>query len=164
MPKSARLRALDHAVSYLGTKENPPGSNRGRLIDQWNKAAGVPVGSPWCMSFLRAMFRKAGVQLGGGASVGFFEEWAVQHGELIVSRPFKGDIICYRFDSDNWPDHVGIVERVLALRWQSRVFTGWVQTVEGNTAWGDDADGGQVQRRRRWISRAKFVRIRDPIG
>lgn len=163
MPKSARLRALDHAVSYLGTKESPPGSNRGYLIDIWNKAAGVTVGSPWCMSFLRACFKKAGVELGGGASVGFFEEWAILSGEPVVGRPFKGDIICYRFDSDNWPDHVGIVEKVLALRWQSHVFTGWVKTIEGNTAWGDDADGGQVQRRRRWIKRAKFVRIRDSV-
>jgi len=162
MPKSARLRALDYAASYVGVKESPPGSNRGPQIDKWNKVAGVPVGSPWCMGFLRAMFKLAGVQLGGGASVGFFEEWAVQHGELVVRRPFKGDVVCYRFDSDDWPDHVGLVEKVLALRWKGQAFVGWVSVIEGNTSpgvRGSQANGGGVYRRRRWIGRAKFVRI-----
>ena len=165
MPKSARLRALDYARQYVGTKESPPGSNRGPLIDKWNRAAGVPKGSPWCMSFLRACFKLAGVTLGGGASVGFFEEWAVQHGELIVRRPFKGDVVCYRWDSDDWPDHVAIVEKVLALRWRGKAFVGWIQTVEGNTSAGvrgSQANGGGVYRRRRWVSRCKFVRIGDP--
>ena len=165
MMKSARLRALDYARQYLGTKESPPGSNRGRSIDGWNKAAGVPLGSPWCMSFLRAMFKLAGVKLGGAASVGFFEEWAILSGELIVHRPFKGDIVCYRWDADDWPDHVGLVERVLALRWRGREFAGWVQTIEGNTSAGirgSQANGGGVYRRRRWINRCKFVRIKDP--
>lgn len=163
MPKMpARLRALDHAVSYIGTKESPPGSNRGPLIDVWLRDAGVPPGNPWCMAFLRAMFAKAGVTLGGGASVGFFEQWAIHNGHRLVQRPLKGDVVCYRFDSDNWPDHVAIVERVLALRWRGRVFSGWVQTIEGNTSpgvRGSQANGGGVYRRRRWISRCKFVRI-----
>lgn len=166
MPKSARLRALDHAVSYLGTTEDPKRPNRGHLIDIWNKAAGVPVGSPWCMSFLRACFKKAGVALGGSASVGFFEEWAILSGDPVVRRPFKGDVVCYRWDADDWPDHVGIVEKVLALRWRGRAFAGWIQTVEGNTSpgvRGSQANGGGVYRRRRWISRCRFVRIRDPL-
>ena len=157
MPKSARLRALDYARQYLGTKEDPKRPNRGPMIDKWNKAAGVPLGSPWCMSFMRAMFKLAGVTLGGGASVGFFEEWAVQHGELVVRRPFKGDVVCYRFDSDSWPDHVGIVEKVLSLSRHGRPFL--IRAIEGNTALGDDADGGQVQRRTRWAARCKFVRV-----
>jgi len=158
MAESQRLQALAHARSHLGVKEDPPFSNRGPLIDKWNKAAHVPVGSPWCMSFLRAMFKQAGVPLGGGASVGFFEAWAKKEGYL-VRRPFKGDVVCYRFDSDNWPDHVGIVEKVLALRWKDKVFSGWIQTIEGNTSAGNQADGGQVQRRRRWAKNCQFARV-----
>lgn len=166
MPKSARLRALDHARQYIGVKEDPPGSNDGPEIRKWLKDAGINQPAPWCMAFLRAMFKKAGVKLGGGASVGFFEEWAVQNGELIVRRPFAGDVVCYRFDADNWPDHVGIVEKVLALRWRGKEFAGWVQTIEGNTSsgvFGSQANGGGVYRRRRWISRCKFVRVKDPV-
>lgn len=158
---SARLRALNHARSYIGVREAVGKPNRGALIDTWNLASGVPVGSPWCMSFVRAMYAKAGVTLGGGASVGNFEAWAKQHGEL-VSRPFKGDVVCYDWNGDGWPDHVGLVERVLALRWRGRVFVGWVQTVEGNTSSGsrgsqDNGDG--VYRRRRWATTCKFARV-----
>ena len=163
MPTPARLRALEYARKDIGIKESPPGSNDGPEIRKWLKAAGINRPAPWCMAWLRAKFAQAGVKLGGGASVGFFEEWAVQHGELIVRRPFKGDVVCYRFDSDDWPDHVGIVERVLGLRWRGRTFAGWVSVIEGNTSAGNDANGGQVQRRRRWVNRCRFVRIKDPV-
>lgn len=161
--KPARLRALDHARSYLGVKESPPGSNRGPLIDGWLRQAGVAPGNPWCAAFLSAMFAKAGrvLTFPNRASVGYFEQWARANGYL-VARPLKGDVVCYRFDGDDWPDHVGIVERVLALRWRDRVFVGWCQTIEGNTSsgvTGSQSDGGGVFRRRRWINRARFARI-----
>jgi hypothetical protein len=157
---SARLRALDHARSYLGVKERG-GYNRGPLIDRWNLDAGVPVGSAWCMSFVRAMYARAGVKLGGGASVGNFESWAKAHGNL-VTRPFRGDVVCFDWNGDRWADHVGIVERVLALRWKGRVFVGWIQTIEGNTssgARGSQDNGDGVYRRRRWATACKFARI-----
>ena len=45
------------AEGYLGTKEEPLGSNSGLLIDQWNKQVGAPVGSFWCASFVSAMVK-----------------------------------------------------------------------------------------------------------
>lgn len=147
------LIALDHARSFVDVTEDPLGSNRGPLIDKWNRAAGVPVGSAWCMSFARAMFKLAGVTLGGGASVGNFEQWAKQSGEVIlVRRPLAGDLGSARWDTDDWPDHVFIVEKVLALRWKAGVFVGWVQTIGGN-------ESNMVRRQRRWISRCRFVRV-----
>lgn len=160
--KPARLRALDLARIDIGIRESPPGSNDGPEIRKWLKAAGISRPAPWCMAWLRAKFAQAGVTLGGGASVGFFEQWAIHNGHRIVARPLKGDVVCYRFDSDSWPDHVAIVEKVLALRWRGKTFSGWVQTIEGNTSpgvRGSQANGGGVYRRRRWISRCKFVRI-----
>lgn len=155
-----REAALQKALKYLGVKEDPPDSNRGPLIDQWNHAAGVPVGSPWCMSFVHSMYLPWRT-LGGSASVELFDEWAARNG-MIVQRPFRGDLVCYDWDADNWDDHVGIVEKVLALRWRGKIFAGWVATVEGNTSptiLGSQADGAGVYRRRRWIQTAKFVRI-----
>jgi hypothetical protein len=150
--------ALERSKRYVGVKEEPPGSNRGPLIDRWLRDAGVPPGNPWCMAFVRAMFRECGRILGGGASVGRFEQWAHEHGEL-VKRPFRGDVVCYRFDSDDWPDHVGLVDRVLAVRWLGGRFVGTIRTVEGNTAHGNDANGGQVQVRYRSALRCTFARI-----
>jgi hypothetical protein len=77
----------------------------------------------------------------------------------VVQRPFRGELVCYRFDADNWPDHVGNVERVLALGWRDKTFAGYVKTIEGNTSAGNNANGGEVQRRYRWVNRCSFVRI-----
>lgn len=162
--------ALAHAKRYIGVKENPAGSNSDRgtgrtgtgpLIDRWCHAANGQYGYPWCAAFLCAMFAAAGRPIGDfrRASVGFLEHWSGQRGWL-VTRPLRGDLICYRFDRDDWADHVGIIDRVLAVRWKGRAFTGLVRTVEGNTSAGNDANGGQVQVRYRWLNgRCRFIRV-----
>ena len=91
--------------------------------------------------------------------------WAANVGKL-VDRPMRGDLVCYRFDADNWPDHVGIIDRVLVVRWSGGQFVGLARTIEGNTSAGNDANGGQVQIRYRWLAaNAKFIRLvpRRPV-
>jgi hypothetical protein len=150
--RPARICALLKAATFVGTTEQPPGSNRGPLIDRWNMGAGVPLGSAWCMSFQHAMFRLCGVKLGGWASVGNFEAWAFKHA-YEVRRPRRGDLICFEWELDSWPDHVGIAERVLALRWKGVRFVGWVRYIAGN-------DGNAVSRRTRWMTeRDRFCRV-----
>ena len=166
MRKAARYRALDRARRKIGVREHPPGSNRGPIIDEWNRDAGVPVGSYWCCSFVHAMYRREGVTLPGGASVGNLLTAARKNG-WTVRRPRRGDLACFEFGEGAYAhdDHIGIVERVLAVRWAGR-FTGYVQTVEGNTsaqndATGSQSNGGGVFRRRRWLRgiSADFVRV-----
>lgn len=162
------IKALARAKQFVGFKEHPAGSNHGPYnaklkggIDDWCKRAnGIPGGYPWCSAFVCAMFEDVGykIQAPLKASVGYLEKWATEHG-MIVSRPFRGDIVCYNFTSDNWPDHVGIVDRVLAVRWFGKSFVGTIRTVEGNTSAGNDANGGQVQIRYRSAARCKFIRI-----
>jgi hypothetical protein len=163
-PKPARVRALTVALAEAAAnvREVPPGSNWGPRVSEYITSAGYTGPVPWCMCFQHWSFRRVGVDLGGWGSVGMFEQWAVKHGYQQPARPLRGDLVCYRWGADDWPDHVGIVDRVLALRWKGRTFTGWVRTVEGNTSSGksgsqDDGDGVYV--RRRWIVRAKFVRV-----
>lgn len=154
-----REKALRVAIGELGVKENPPGSNWGRMVAQYLAASGIHAPAPWCMAFQCWCYQKAGRPLPyPTASVGNFLTWAAQHGD-VVHRPLRGDLVCYRWDADNWPDHVGVVERVLAVRWKDNVFAGWVKTIEGNTASGNDSNGGQVQRRWRWHNRCSYVRI-----
>jgi len=147
--------ALRRAARHVGVKEDPPNSNSGPLIRKWLKRAGITTPAPWCMAFLYSMLCEVGVELDypNKASVGFFEEWARKNGR-IVDVPQRGDLVCYRFDADNWPDHVGIVEKVGGS---------YIYTIEGNTSLGDDANGGMVMRRRRLISRCSFVRIPGEI-
>lgn len=168
-----RDAALSRAVTYIGVKETPAGSNRGRLIDKWNSDACGETGVPWCCSFVHGMYKLAGFNLPGGASVEALLTAASKAGWLVPSgkrgqRPFRGDLVCFDFDEGDlygpYGDHIGIVERVLALRWSGGKFTGWIQTVEGNTSSGvagSQSDGGGVFRRRRWVRGigADFVRV-----
>lgn len=158
-----REEALRAGLPEVGARENPAGSNWSTRISQYLAAAGLiytrPPGAPWCMAFVCWCYKQAGHALPyPTASVGLFLEWATKAGEL-VSRPRRGDLICYRFDVDNWPDHVGQVVRVLAIRWRGAEFVGWVRTLEGNTSAGNNANGGQVQIRYRWVNRCSFVRV-----
>jgi hypothetical protein len=153
-----RKEAVRRAATQLGVTEYPANSNDGREIRKYRESIGrgLPP-APWCMYFIHWVF-SPWIQLGGWASVQAFELWAADNGK-IVQRPFSGDIVCYDWNHDRWHDHVGVVERVLALRWRGRVFSGWVRTIEGNTSVGNDSNGGMVMRRWRWINTAKFVRV-----
>lgn len=148
-----RLKALAHAATYVGVSEQPLGSNDGPQVRVWLKNVGITSPAPWCAAFMWSMFKQAGVELPipGAAAVESWEQWGEASGD-IVTRPFKGDVVCYDWNADNWYDHVGIVEKVLALRWRGRVFAGWVRTIEGNS-------GDRVTRQTRWIQSAKFIRI-----
>lgn len=146
----ARLSALSWARAHVYVRENPPGSNRGAEIDAWNRAANGLVGEPWCMSFMHAAFAQADVTLGGWAGVQNFLQWATKHG-YTITRPFKGDLVCFDWNNDRWYDHVGIVDKVLSLGPTGKG-PYYIRTVEGNVA---DA----VRVKQRLAVGAKFVRI-----
>lgn len=155
----ARIRALEIARGEIGVQERG-GPNRGPRVDQYQEADSLPgVGYAWCAAFVQWCFKQAGRQLENGtASVGFLLSWAREKG-WVVSRPFKGDLVCFQFTSDNWPDHVGFVERVLGL---GPVLT--LQTIEGNTSptdAGSQDEGDGVYRKRRVVraSRVAFIRV-----
>src|SRR5574341_760686 len=139
---SCRLRVLGRAMRYRGVREHPPGSNRGPEIDRWCRWANGLTGYPWCAAFMCGMVREACglvVPTPKRASVGFLEAWAAEVGGLLkpVTRPRRGDWIVYRWDADDWPDHIGAVLRVIGVRkWRGGYFFGTVRTIEGNV---DDA-------------------------
>lgn len=161
--KPGRLVALNIARTQLGVKEHPPGSNWGPRVKTYLASAGIKSPAPWCAAFVTYCLTRAGyhVTTPGPASVESWEQWANRHGYL-VNRPLRGDLVCYDWDANNWYDHIGFVERVLALRWRGRQFIGLAMTIEGNTSSGsrgDQSNGGGVYRRRRWIKHARFVRL-----
>lgn len=146
-----REKALAVATGELGVHEDPAGSNSGPRVNVYLASAGLGPGYPWCMAFVNYCFRQAGLKIEhpNKASVGFFEDWARKNGHIVYD-PAPGDVVCYRFDADNWPDHTGIVESVSGKT---------ITVIEGNTAYGDDANGGKVMRRRRNLNRCTFARI-----
>lgn len=148
--KSGR-RALAEALRHVGVRESPPGSNR-TMFGRWYGVDGVP----WCAIFVSYCFsvgagvtlcrgwQGAGVSPRGVAYVPTLEAWlrgtARSLGEEVPPAP--GDLAVFDWDG-GLPDHVGIV---IASRGG-----GQLETVEGNTAVGNDSDGGAVMRRRRRV-------------
>ena len=163
--KPVRVKALAQAKLYVGVKEHPAGSNRGPHIDRWERWANGITGYPWCSAYVCGMVREVSgliVPEPKRASVGFLEQWAEKVGSELKPgvKPRPGDLVCYRFDADNWPDHIGFVDKVFAAEWDSAGnFIGSLRTVEGNTSAGDDANGGQVQIRFRSDVRCRFIRL-----
>lgn len=144
-------KALAEAIKHIGVKESPAGSNR----TQFGRWFGVD-GVPWCNIFVSYCFHEgagyticagykgAGVYAKGCTYVPTTEAWLRATG-LWIGRgaPQAGDIAIFNWDG-GVPDHIGIVEKNLG--------GGQFQTVEGNTAVGNDSNGGQVMRRQRYIS------------
>lgn len=136
---------LDIARAELGVRENPPDSNNvkyntwfyGREVRDTAKTK-----YPWCMAFIQWCFAQAGKRLPFvTASCSALLDWYRKNQpECIVNDPRPGDIIIYTFS------HTGIFESAQG---------GVVTAIEGNTGVGNDANGGQVQRRQRGRSLVK---------
>lgn len=133
---------LDTARRELGIREDPPESNRVKYNDWYYNRTVMGSAYPWCMAFVQWCFDQAGCPLPyRTASCSALLNWYRKNKpECIVKNPKPGDIIIYTFS------HTGIVEK-------SDKST--VTAIEGNTSAGNDANGGQVQRRVRKKSLVK---------
>lgn len=127
------------ARAELGYTESPAGSNR----TKYGKWFGLD-GQPWCMMFVQWCFRQAGAQdllPALTASCGALMRAAQEKGCWITGGYQPGDVAIYDFPGNNVKtDHCGLVEQLAG---------GGIMAIEGNTGAGNDADGGQVQRRPR---------------
>jgi hypothetical protein len=117
---------MEQALSLVGTVEQPPGSNRGPIIDALNKNAGIPVGSPWCAAFATGMYRqspKNPFKKGIGSAYGI-ADWGKKQKCTVETKDtaMGGDIlVILRGDGHG---HVGLVACDLGDR---------VATIEGNS-------------------------------
>ena len=129
------------ARSELGCKESPAGSNR----TKYGAWYGLD-GQPWCMMFIQWVFTQADAEsllAARTASCGAFMRAAKAAGQWVTGGYQPGDVVIYDFPGGGATDHCGIV--VTAL-------TTGVRAIEGNTAVGDDSNGGEVMERTRPLS------------
>jgi hypothetical protein len=147
MPAKTAPDAIAFARRYVGTTEQPPGSNR-TPFGQWYGTDGVA----WCAIF--ASFIVTGlcevVMPGATTKKGFaytpyMEREARKRGRWVEPTALEpGDLVLFQFDDDPQVDHVG-----LFVRWASK---GVAVTIEGNTSSddrGSQSNGGGVYERRR---------------
>ncbi len=138
---------LEVAVSQLGVKEQPANSNNVKY-NTWyygRKVSGSAY--PWCAVFVAWCFDKAGdTSIKGVENRAYcpsYVTWAKRQGKW-TSTPKVGALVLYDWNGDGVADHIGIVEKV--------VDKNTIQAVEGNTAVGNDSNGGEVMRRTRKLS------------
>lgn len=156
--KDFRKVALEVAIGEIGTKENPPNSNR-VLYSDWYGLVG-----PWCAMFVTWCYTKAGNKHFDPKKA----RWAYcpfmvadarnnRNGLKMVSAAEvkPGDIVLFDWQGDGVSDHVGLFEG-----WKKKGST--FTAIEGNTSLSDNSNGGQVMRRDRKIKEVIcFARVLD---
>lgn len=141
------------AIERVAIHEQPLGSNRGPQIDDWNRLAGVSVGSYWCAAFVAAVWRDAGAALppitpgqSNQADCDSWMRWAKRYG-YFSPKPVLGGAVLYGVPTD--AKHIGIV-----------ICTepGFVASIEGNTT----VEGSQLERNGTAVA-LKLVTGNDPV-
>lgn len=124
------------AEGEIGYRE---GKNKRNKYGAWYGMDGVA----WCMEFVQWVYHRAGAPLPiKTASCGALLNWYRQHQpECIVAEPSAGCIVIFDFPGTKYAtDHTGLFVSKTGTR---------LTTIDGNTASGNDANGGWVQRRTR---------------
>lgn len=118
--------AVSIAKKYIGLEEED--GNRGLMIDHWNRLSGVPLGSPWCASFMMFCVEGAANQMSMAHKL-----YRSAHVLSIYNNskacwardPQVGFLVVWQM-GESLKGHIGIITEVL----ESRL----VKVCEGNTA------------------------------
>lgn len=156
-----RMRMAKKALSQLGVEENPANSNHVKFGEWYGMDR-----QAWCFQFVTwagADFIKALVRGRTYAFVPFAvaDARAGRNHLTIAHDPLTGVIVTFDWEHDGRADHVGIcVEEKHLEKWAAKALvqakknfgslsSGDFWTVEGNTAVGNDSNGGKVMIRKR---------------
>lgn len=137
---------IKKAISQIGTKENPAGSNKVKYNTDYYGRAVVGNAYPWCCVFVWWVFRQCGASalFYGGQKTAYcptVESYYKKLKRWYTSNPQPGDLVLFDFSGKGVAEHIGILEKVNA--------DGTYNCIEGNTGSGNDANGGCVMRRKR---------------
>jgi len=160
--KPLRAKAFTVAKANLGIKENPPGWNQVKFT-RWYGVTG-----PWCAMFVSFCYVMAGSKLAFVKGKRYaYTPYMVQDARdrdwtlLILSKDEvkQGDIVMFDWGgggtgkSPYLTDHTGLFNR-----WTNKS-KGEFTTIEGNTAIGNNSNGGEVMPRSRKLSQVSaFIR------
>ena len=147
--------AIDFAVTQIGVRERPLGSNRGPEVDQYLRAAGLnPVGQSfaWCVAFTHFCYLTAAQSLGREnphiKTAGVLDHWNKAGRKPGVLRVTKTEAVSdpglvkpgslFIIDLGGGFGHSGMVVETVSGR---------MVTIEGNTNDGGSRNGIGVFRR-----------------
>jgi hypothetical protein len=132
---------IDTAKQYVGVRE--VGKNRGYWIDEWNRWARVPLGSPYCASFVGWVLWRAGYwsvigyqRTGHALTLLRLADARWRYPAALAPRLPDGQILVWRW-GETTRGHAGI-------QWRKDEARAW--TVEGNTTCWGQAVGAAAER------------------
>lgn len=149
------MKVIETALKEVGQTENPPQSNCIKYNTWFYNKEVKGKQYAWCGTFVSWCFAFSGLQLGVIDYLKGFAgcPYAVKHinkwGRL-VTIPKEGDVVFFDWNGDGVFDHTGIFIKDLGK--------GMFESIEGNTAIGNDSNGGSVMIRQRAYKVAIFVR------
>jgi hypothetical protein len=113
LPPGVRGEVMAIVHGEVGVHEWPAGSNRGEVL-KYLKAAGIPFGAPWCVSFVYWCLKQAGFKNlpSGPASTPSWHTHAKAHNCLkSPSQSEFGDIWLWEWNNgDGMLDHGGFCD------------------------------------------------------
>ena len=138
---------LTKAESQIGIAENPSGSNKVKYNTAYYGREVSGADYPWCCAFIWWLFNecKASSLYYGGkktASCTTLMNYYKKTGQFSKT-PQVGCLVFYNWGKGTTAQHIGIV---------TEVGSGYIKAIEGNTALGNDSNGGQVMERTRYTS------------
>lgn len=155
---TTREKAIAIALAEVGVTEHPASSNDGPRVREYQAVTGA-YKAPWCASYITWVWRQVGVVL-DGFNTAYCPSWVAAaragRGRLrVVARDdaMPGDMALYDWGRDGTSDHIGMLISKVSP-------DGSFQAVEGNTAVGNDSNGGAVMVRDRKSRDVQvFVRV-----
>jgi hypothetical protein len=143
-------QVLKVATLEIGMTEDPPASNRGERVEEYQRSAGVDPGEPWCVAFVYFCFERAAKKLSrsnpmrtSGCRTGsVLDLWCrakqakgvrVVASEAALDDPslVKPGMV-FIISTGGGHGHAGLVSKVIGNR---------LETIEGNTNAGGSREG-----------------------
>jgi hypothetical protein len=159
-------RAIKLASSQIGVKESPAGSNCVKFNTWYYGRVVSGAAYSWCACFVSWVLSHLGIPFHFAYVPAIVNAARNGQGGLSVLSPAaakaairQGKIVlaCYDWpgESPGLADHIGIVKRFLSPL--------TFEAIEGNTAIGNDSNGGEVMLRQRSTSMVQaFVLVETP--
>ena len=144
-------KALEIAAGEIGVREDPPGSNKGERVEQYDASVGDDPGEPWCAAFVYFCFREAAKALGRKTPVirtgSVLDHWnrartggvkTLLHDDAVQDPSKVKPGFIFIISTGGETGHTGLVESVAG---------GKLVTIEGNTNDDGSREGIGVFRR-----------------
>jgi hypothetical protein len=144
-------KIINIARKEIGQGEKPLNSNKTKY-GKWFGFDGVA----WCGMFVSWCYAEANFQL---PKIGFTKGFAgcqtavayFKKNNMITTKPVEGNIVFFDWNADGRYDHTG-----LFVKWIDK---NTFESIEGNTAVGNDSNGGNVMLRKRINKNVIFVNV-----